>query len=292
MLKSMTGFGKSSFENEKKKIIVEIKSLNSKQLDTNFKIPNLFKEKEIDLRSVVSQRLQRGKIEVYISFEYKDDENVASLNSEAIKNYYDQIRHIASDYRIPEPQDPWHVLLDLPDTLKTEKQELDEKEWEEAESIFEKAIEELDRFRIQEGKAMEKDITGKIDFIMNKLNEVKKIDKSRVDSVKERMDKYFEEYFNDKDKIDPTRYEQEVVYFLDRLDINEEIVRLENHCTYFLDSLKEEESVGKRLNFISQEMNREINTIGAKANDSALQKNVVQMKESLEKIKEQVMNVL
>jgi len=288
----MTGFGKASFENEKMKIIVEIKSLNSKQLDMNFKIPNLFKEKEINLRTLVSQKLQRGKVEVYISFEYKDDENVASINPDAVKNYYHQIKSIGDEYRLPGIKNPWQVIMNLPDVLKTEKKELDEHEWEETESIFLQAIDELDSFRLQEGKAMEKDIKNQVDFILAKNNEIKALDKSRVNTIKDRINKYFDEYMQDKDKIDPSRYEQEVVYFLDRLDINEELVRLENHCNYFIDSLNEDQSVGKRLNFIGQEMNREINTLGSKANDAQLQKDVVQMKESLERIKEQVMNVL
>jgi uncharacterized protein (TIGR00255 family) len=287
----MTGFGKCSLDSDDRKAVIEIKSLNSKQLDMNFKLPSLFKDKELELRNLLSARLQRGKIEIYLYYESYLTDQPTGINQLIIEKYHQQLEQLTRETGIPALADPLSVIMRLPDVLKQEKPELDEAEWKEVKNCFEKALDELDKFRVQEGKAMEEDFVSRIGMIRDHKEEISKLDVARLNKVKDRVKSNLE-LFIPLDKIDPNRFEQEVVYYLEKMDITEELVRLENHCAYFLETLQQEGPVGKKMNFIAQEMGREINTIGSKANDSNIQKLVVQMKDELEKIKEQGMNVL
>ncbi len=291
MIKSMTGFGKCSLDSDDRKAVIEIKSLNSKQLDMNFKLPTLFKEKELELRNLLSTRLQRGKVEIYLYYESYLTDQPTSINQAIIEKYQQQFEQLSREINIPAPADPLSVIMRLPDVLKQEKPELDEKEWKEIKGCLEKSLGDLDDFRLQEGKALEEDFLSRIGMIRDYKTQISGLDTARLNKVRGRIKSNLE-HFIPLDKIDPNRFEQEVVYYLEKLDITEELVRLENHCVYFLETMQQEGAVGKKLNFIAQEMGREINTIGSKANDAGIQKLVVQMKDELEKIKEQGMNVL
>lgn len=290
MLKSMTGFGHSVFENNQKRVYIEIKTLNSKQLDLNIKIPVLYREKEIALRNVISQRIQRGKTDVVFFTEIKSSELSSIINEEMVKQYFMQLEKIRVESGIENFPDPLSIILRMPDVIKNSKEELCEEEWEKIESSFNLAIDELDTFRVQEGKMIEKEFITRIEYILKLLASVEKFEKLRISVIKSRIQKSFTELLNESD-FDKNRFEQELLYYIEKMDISEEKARLKNHCEYFIKSMKEDAS-GKKLGFIAQEIGREINTLGSKANDSEIQKIVVQMKDELEKIKEQLMNVL
>ncbi len=292
MLKSMTGFGKATGEFENKKITVELKSLNSKQADIFAKIPSLYKEKEMELRNMLAKALNRGKIELSLWIDQNDVEKNMHLNKSAITGYYNQLSEIAESLnRDIKNEQILDVIMRLPDVMKTEIKELDEKEWLVIKQTVENAISEIEKFRIQEGNILGKDFKQRIKQIENLLSQIEPFAKSRIEKVIERIRQNLKENLKDVD-VDNNRFEQELIYYIEKLDITEEKVRLANHCSYFTETMNEDDSQGKKLGFIAQEIGREINTIGSKANHSEIQKIVVRMKDELEKIKEQVLNVL
>lgn len=291
MIKSMTGYGKAECEFQSKKLTIEIKSLNSKQLDLNLKLPSLFKEKEIDIRNEISRELVRGKVELTVSSDSNSEDAVACINTPLLKNYYKQLTEISGELNLSVPEDIIATLLRLPDVLKSEKQEVSDEDWARLMKSISGAIKATDDFRRQEGKALEKDIAERINLISKLAVNLEVFEKQRTEKVKQKIRQSLTELVS-PDKIDENRFEQELIYYIEKLDITEEKVRLANHCSYFLETSKEEEPSGKKLGFIAQEIGREINTIGSKANDSEMQKIVVKMKDELEKIKEQINNIL
>lgn len=291
MIKSMTGFGKAVTGTPQKKITVEIKSLNSKQLDINIKLPWLYKDKESEIRNLIGKRLGRGKIDAAIFVDTINDETVPIINKAAVKNYYDQLCDIAWELDLQLDNAVLDTIMRLPDVLKTDRQELDEEEWKLVMEIIEEALEQVEKYRIEEGAAIEADFRRAILAIWSLLGEVAALDGARIERIRIRMENSLSEFFANN-TIDKNRFEQELIYYIEKLDINEEKVRLGKHLDYFLEKLEEPSPNGKILNFISQEMGREINTIGSKANDAEIQKLVVMMKDELEKIKEQTLNVL
>lgn len=291
MIKSMTGFGKAVCELPTKKVHIEIKSLNSKQLDLNIRIPPIYREKELDIRSEMARQLQRGKVDVVIFVETMIPDKITQLNEQVISNYYQQLSSISSKLGIENNTDFLRVILPLPDTLKVEQTELDETEWEQVLVAINQAIESIDRFRMQEGKVLEADISARASVIAMLLEQVPQFEKLRLERIKSRIRENLAE-LAEKNKMDENRFEQELIYYIEKLDVSEEKVRLENHIKYFFETLKENDPVGKKLGFITQEMGREINTLGSKANDTDMQRLVIQMKDELEKIKEQTLNAL
>ncbi len=286
----MTGYGKKTIQLPTKKITLEIKSLNSKNLDLNVRIPSYYKEKELEVRKTISTHLRRGKIDFSIYVEMTADESLTSINSALVRNYMQQLRNILQS-GVTNDVELLQMAVRMPDALKTEREELDEAEWEIISSGISEVIEKLIDYRTEEGKAMDADFRKSIQTIFNLLEEVKILDTERLNSIRTRLDKVIEE-IKSKNQVDRNRFEQEVLFYLEKMDINEEKVRLASHLEYFLKTLDGPESNGKKLGFISQEMGREINTTGAKANFAPMQKIVIQMKNELEQIKEQVLNVL
>lgn len=285
----MTGFGKASKEFTNKTVSVEIRSLNSKGVDLNLRLSSTFRDKEHEVKSEITRLLERGKIDLSVYIENKIEEAPVQINSALAKQYYEQVKNLARE--LNEPTD--HILsyvLKMPDVLKSERKEPDENEWKEISSVILLAIEELNKFRTDEGRSIEKDFETRIGNIQTCLNKITDMDAGRVQSVRERITRNLNEVIG-QDKIDKNRFEQELIFYIERLDINEEKVRLKTHLDYFIKTMKEPAG-GRKLNFIAQEIGREINTIGSKANDAAMQKMVVEMKDELEKIKEQTNNVL
>lgn len=290
MLLSMTGFGKASCEVNNKKLTIEIRSLNSKQLDYNSRIPGYYREKEIEIRNLLSAMVIRGKVDFTMYSEVNNAEAAAEINTDVVKAYYKQLSQIANEIGIDTPTDLLASIMRLPDTLKNDHEVLDESEWEVIKTTIIEAINQLIAFRQQEGVALAKDIATRIENIKNLLAEVPKYETARITRIKERIKTDLLEFIK-PDSINQDRFEQEMIFYIEKLDITEEKVRLANHCEYFLNTMQQE-AAGRQLGFIAQEMGREINTLGSKANDSELQKIVVCMKDELEKIKEQVLNVL
>jgi uncharacterized protein (TIGR00255 family) len=287
----MTGYGKANCELPERTVTVELKSLNGKQVDVYLRMPNIYREKESEIRNIINLSLKRGKIECLISVESFDSEKSACINKEVVKSYYSQLMEIQDELKIRDKEPIIQTILRLPESLKADKEELDEKEWEALKSTLNQAIDQLEGFRQQEGSILEKDILKRIGSIEKLLSKLDKFEDTRTGKIKERLQNNLHEFFN-KDVIDKNRFEQELIYYLEKLDITEEKVRLQNHCSYFRQVVKEDQHSGKKLGFLCQEIGREINTIGSKANDFELQKLVVLMKDELEKIKEQLMNVL
>jgi uncharacterized protein (TIGR00255 family) len=291
MIKSMTGYGKAIVETPHKKITIEIKSLNSKQLDLNLKLPWLYKEKEPEIRNLISQKLDRGKIDLSIYFDMHDEEVTTAINKSAVKSYYRQFEDIASELKINLDDQIFTAIMKLPDTLKTDKLEIPEEEWNMAKSKISESINMLDLYRIEEGNSILADLKKCIGNILSMLRSVETFEEGRIKKVRERLISLLDEYVG-RENIDKNRFEQELIFYLEKFDINEEKVRLKTHCDYFLETISTPAPNGKILNFITQEIGREINTIGSKANDASIQKLVVMMKDDLEKIKEQTMNIL
>ena len=289
MLKSMTGFGKATKEFEKRTVNVEIRSLNSKGMDLSFRLSNSYREFELELRSEITRMLERGKVDLSVYVESKSLETPVEINSGLAKEYYKKIKQLASELNEPAT-DVLYQVLKMPDVLKSERKEPDENEWKEIKTVIAEAVESLNKFRIIEGKSIEKDFTDRLGVIQNCLGKIIELDKSRLAAIKDRIKGNLNEVIG-SDKIDANRFEQELIYYIEKLDINEEKVRLKTHLDYFLSTMKEP-SGGRKLNFIAQEIGREINTIGSKANHAEMQKLVVLMKDELEKIKEQTSNVL
>ncbi|MEA1887179.1 MAG: YicC/YloC family endoribonuclease [Bacteroidota bacterium] len=290
MIKSMTGYGASFTETPEKKITVELRSLNSKQTDINTKMPWYYKEKEIEIRSRISHGLTRGKADLLITVDAIDDQSLPSLNKAAIKSYYNQLIDVAGELYIENRKELLSIIMKLPETLKSDKQTISEEEWELITGLLDRAIAELDKFRIEEGKSIEKDLRDKINLIESYIDKILPYEEERIDKIRKKINNSLEQL--ESESIDRDRFEQELIYYLEKFDINEEKVRLKKHCDYFIQTLESESNNGKKLGFISQEIGREINTLGSKANDAGIQKIVVMMKDELEKIKEQLMNVL
>lgn len=287
----MTGYGKAECLLADKKLTVEIKSLNSKQLDSNTRLPTLYKEKELEIRQLIASELERGKVECSFYYELSGEAPSATINGAVVKNYYQQLYKISGELGLEASLELLSTVMRMPDTIRTEKADLEEGEWKLVKEGLGKALEQVEIFRSQEGAAMEKDLRHRVAGISRRLEQVTGYEQERIDLVRERMAKHLDEFLK-KDSVDENRFEQELIFYIEKLDISEEKVRLSNHCDYFLETLDEQGPVGKKLGFISQEMGREINTLGSKANHKELQKLVVEMKDELEKIKEQILNVL
>ena len=279
----MTGYGKSVLQLPSKKITIELKSLNSKNLDLNTRIPSKYREKEIHIRRQLAKELVRGKIDISLFAEITAEELTTQINKEIVQQYLTQLKEISDE------SDLLSVAMRLPDVLKIEREELDEYEWKDIEIAIGEGIMQLKKFRSDEGMVLKADFIFRIETIKNDLKTVMDLDDERLVAVRERLLKAISEL---EITADENRFEQEMIYYLEKLDITEEKVRLNNHLDYFLEELDSDVSNGKKLGFISQEIGREINTIGSKANFAPMQKLVVQMKDELEKIKEQLLNVL
>ncbi len=292
MILSMTGFGKAVKVYNNKRITAEIKSLNSKQLDLSIRLPQAYREMELDLRNDVAKALCRGKVDVFIFSEPIDGTASACINVESLKQYKLQIENMSKELNVPEPTDWYATLLRLPDALKSDlgNAEIDDDEKNVIKQIVDEAIVALNSFRLQEGKRLECFFAEKINIIQQLLNDVAPYEEARIEKIKARI-------LDSLSKIegleyDKNRFEQELIFYIEKLDITEEKIRLQNHLNYFIDTMSNGDGQGKKLGFISQEMGREINTMGSKANQAELQKIVVGMKDNLEQIKEQVLNVL
>ena len=281
----MTGFGKHIIQLPTKKITVELKSLNSKNLDINVRMPSIYREKELELRKIIAQGLLRGKVDFGLFVEITGDETTSEVNEGVVKQYMKQLKAIAEgdDLKLLE------MALRLPDSLKTDRDEIDESEYEAILKSLEMALEDLNKFRSAEGAVLEKDFEDRIATMTAFLKQIDELDPERLASIRPRLEKAVKDL---KTEVDANRFEQELMYYLEKYDITEEKVRLANHLKYFSDTLGSERSNGKKLGFISQEIGREINTIGSKANYAPMQQIVVQMKDTLEKVKEQMLNVL
>lgn len=286
----MTGFGKTDADIPGKKISVEIRTLNSKQTDINIKMPWFYKEKEIEIRNMLSKTLERGKVDFSIYVDNMGDQTVPKINKEVVKNYYTQLTEVAGELYIDSPDQLLSIIMRFPETLRSERLQLDEEEWKVLKKLIADALKMVDSYRLDEGKALLVDISAHIRNIEALLKEIEPFEEDRIKSVKERL--MVAQNQSGTEDIDMNRFEQELIYYLEKLDLNEEKVRLKKHCEYFIETAASKESNGKKLGFISQEIGREINTIGSKANNASIQKLVVRMKDELEKIKEQVLNIL
>lgn len=285
MIQSMTGYGKSILQLPSKKITIEIKSLNSKNLDLHARVPSSYREKELELRNQIAQSLSRGKVDFNLYIEVTGEATQTKVNQEVVKEYMKQLQTVSEGDDI----DLLKMAIRLPDALKTEREEIDPAEYEKIVSGVEEALAAINEYRTDEGKTLETDFHQRVTNIDSLLDQVVAMDPERVEHVKERLHKAVSEI---KETVDENRFEQELIYYLEKYDITEEKVRLKNHLDYFKETLEKPISNGKKLGFISQEIGREINTIGSKANYAPMQQLVVQMKDELEKIKEQALNVL
>jgi uncharacterized protein (TIGR00255 family) len=282
----MTGFGKATLQLPTKKITVEIKSLNSKGLDLNTRMPSVFREMELGLRNQLSLRLERGKIDFSLYIEATGEETSSKINVPIIRGYINQMKAVIPN---ADETELMKMAVRMPDALKTEREEIDENEWKKIQTVIDEAIENIAQFRKDEGVSLEKEFLHRIANIMTLMNNAVAYDAERVQTVKTRLRTALDEL---KENVDENRFEQELIFYLEKYDITEEKVRLENHLNYFIETLAGTEANGRKLGFITQEMGREINTMGSKSNHTEMQKLVVMMKDELEKIKEQVLNVL
>ena len=291
MIQSMTGYGKAVVAFKEKKIHVEIKSLNSKQLDLNTRIAPLYREKEMEMRQMVAEALIRGKVDMSVWVEKDMAVDPTPINAQLVENYYQQIKTISEKTGIPAPEDWFYTLLRMPDVMtKTDVEELDDEEWAVVKGGVAEALKNLVDFRIQEGAALQKKFAEKIDNIAKLMGEIEPFEKSRVEKIKARIIDGLQQI--PSAEYDKNRLEQELIYYIEKLDISEEKQRLANHLKYFRDTMNEPAGQGKKLGFIAQEMGREINTTGSKSNQAEMQNIVVKMKDELEQIKEQVLNAL
>jgi len=289
MILSMTGYGKADAEFQNKKITVEIKSLNSKQFDVNLRIPSIYKDKEFDIRNKLLQTIERGKIDFTILIDVSEKSQNGKINANAVENYHEEIKAIAQHLKLNEPADWFSILLRLPDIIKTEVTELDEEEWKKVDQTIDRALSAFTQFRIQEGKMLEQVFIEKINNISALSKEIEKYESERIDKIKARTQESLRKL---EIAYDENRFEQEMIFYIERLDISEEKARLSNHLNYFSETMTNEKSQGKKLGFIVQEIGREVNTLGSKSNHAAMQKIVVEMKDELEQVKEQILNVL
>ncbi|MEZ0007732.1 uncharacterized protein (TIGR00255 family) [Flavobacterium sp. 28YEA47A] len=285
MIQSMTGFGKATLQLPNKKITVEIKSLNSKSLDLNVRTPYVYREMELTLRNQIAQKLERGKVDFSLFIEITGEETSSKINVPIVKAYINQLRQVVDG----DDTELLKMAVRMPDALKTEREELDENEWKTIQGVINQGLENIQEFRTSEGIALEKEFLIRIGNILALMKETVALDGERIETVKNRLKTAIEEL---NVNVDENRFEQELIFYLEKYDITEEKVRLENHLNYFMETLAGNEANGRKLGFITQEIGREINTMGSKSNHAQMQKLVVQMKDELEKIKEQVLNVL
>ncbi|WP_090626755.1 YicC/YloC family endoribonuclease [Parapedobacter indicus] len=291
MIKSMTGYGIGAKDNQKVKYTVEIKSLNSKFLELTLRLPKAFSDKELTLRSECSRLIERGKVNVTVTVEYVDQTAAAAtINTELLKNYFRQLEVVANELNT-DRGNLFELALNMPEVISHNEEEADEEEAAMLLGAFQEAIAGLDRFRKDEGAVLKHDLSTRTQDILRLLTEVEAVETDRIPLIRDRISQYMDETVG-KENVDMNRFEQELIFYIDKLDITEEKVRLRSHCNYFLQALDAADANGKKLGFISQEMGREINTLGSKANHAGIQQIVVRMKEELEKIKEQLLNVL
>lgn len=289
-VKSMTGYGKAERQAEGKKISVEIRSLNSKQMDLSVRMPSVYREKEYELRNRLTKRLQRGKADVQVCVETVDGRRGVPINMPLFKGYYEQLSGLARELGVGETSDNLlTAILKLPEVMQAEKTEVDAAEWQALDEAVEEALDRLDAFRTQEGRVLIADMLQRVDRIEACKDQVVPYEKQRIEVIKARIR---DNIRNMDIAVEQNRFEQELIFYVEKLDITEEKVRLQNHCDYFRQVSASEENPGRKLGFIAQEMGREINTLGSKANDTDIQRLVVRMKDELEKIKEQVLNLL
>jgi uncharacterized protein (TIGR00255 family) len=286
MIQSMTGFGKATLQLPSKKITIEVKSLNSKGLDLNVRMPSLYREMELGLRNQIALKLERGKVDFSIFIESTAEQTTTKVNVPIVKAYINQLREVYAD---ADETELMKMAVRMPDTMKIERDEIDENDWVQIQTVIEEALQNILNFRKDEGKSLENEFQLRIGNIRQYMNEALALDPERVQAIKDRLQTAIAEL---KVNVDENRFEQELIYYLEKLDITEEKVRLTNHLDYFLETINGTEANGRKLGFITQEMGREINTMGSKSNHAQMQKLVVQMKDELEKIKEQVLNVL
>ncbi len=290
MIKSMTGFGKGEATVDDKKIRVELRSLNSKQLDLSIKLPGKYRAAEAEMRSIITRELQRGKVDCFVSFEAATAETSAHINREAFKAYAKELREVCAENAVIADSDYFlKAILRMPDVITSEEREVSEAELAAIIEATKAACDELNNFRIQEGAILIADLLGRIDLIEKYRHEVEQFEGARVETIKNRIRENIEKL---QLEVDNNRLEQEMIFYIEKLDITEEKVRLDNHCNYFREVAAEEEAPGRKLGFIAQELGREINTMGSKSNEANMQRLVVKMKDELEKIKEQVLNIL
>ena len=290
MIKSMTGYGKAEQIYLTKRIVVEVKTLNSKQLDLSVKLPQEIRSQELEYRNMVANTLQRGKVDVMISITDTNVEQNTHIEKEVIASYLKQVKEISEEYNIPQSSDLAMLLFKMPGIFVTPEQQYDETFFEKIKETLQDALDMTDSFRRQEGEILKQDLMKRKNLIMQYLNEVTPYENNRHDNIKNKLVKNLTE-LTQSGKYDENRFEQELIFYLEKLDITEEKVRLAKHCSYYEDTI-DEEGAGKKLGFIAQEMGREINTLGSKANDADIQRLVVKMKDELEKIKEQLFNIL
>lgn len=291
MLQSMTGFGKATGEYKGKNIVVEVKSLNSKQADISTRITGLYREKDIEIRNDIAQKLYRGKIDFALYFENAGKETTTQINQASFESYTNQIKQIASNINLELPHNWFEIVLRMPDVLKSEVVELEEEEWIYVKGIISNALDELINYRQAEGAVLKEVLKNNINTIHNLLQEVAPYETERVEKIRAKLEENLQS-LSEKFDFDQNRLEQELIYYIEKLDVNEEKVRLQTHLDYFLETLENEATPGKKLGFIAQEIGREINTLGSKSNHSEMQKIVVLMKDELEQVKEQMLNIL
>jgi uncharacterized protein (TIGR00255 family) len=287
----MTGYGKAECILPDKKLSIEIKSLNSKQMDTNARLPSLYKEKELEIRRLISSELERGKVECSFYYELSEDAASGTINGPVVKSYYEQLYKISGELGLETSLELLSTAMRMPDTIRTEKPELKENEWGNVKSALKQALAHVTDFRTQEGRSLDADLRQRVEAISEKLTRIEKYEEERISQIRERIGNNLASYLK-KEDLDENRFEQELIFYIEKLDISEEKVRLSNHCKYFLETMEDQKPAGKKLGFISQEMGREINTLGSKANHAEIQKLVVEMKDELERVKEQILNVL
>lgn len=295
MIKSMTGFGKSAATAGQRVITIEIRALNSKQLDVSTRIPALLREKEGEIRSEIARSLERGKVDFIITVENTAEAAVNGINKALAKKYFEEISQLASEFGLKPGTEVLPEILNMPDVMTGNRDSLPDDDWALVRAAIGDAIVRTNQFREEEGQLLGKDMLARIELIMNLLKQVEPFEKSRIVNLRERFERNKDEFIETsgtKEKFDENRFEQEIFWYLEKLDITEEKLRLGKHCNYFAESLASDESNGRKLGFISQEIGREINTLGSKAYDADMQRIVVQMKDELEKIKEQIGNVL
>ena len=286
----MTGYGKAIAELPNKKVTIEIKSLNSKQFDLFTRPPGIYREKEIALRNALARLLERGKVDLSMNVEVISKDVSSKIDHNVVRQYHEEIRKLSQEMNVPQPEDWLSMLLRLPDVMKQDTEELDDEEWTTIEKAINQAVGEVNRFRRQEGEMLAKVLTEKILSIRSLLAAVEPFEAERTEKIKSRI---LEGLSNlESVDYDKNRFEQEMIYYIEKLDVNEEKTRLAHHLDYFIETLNDSHSQGKKLGFIAQEIGREINTLGSKSNQSGMQRIVVQMKDELEQIKEQILNIL
>lgn len=291
MIRSMTGYGKAECLLPDKKLTIEVRSLNSKQLDTSTRLPAMYKEKDLEIRQIIAGGLDRGKIECSLSYDLSEDASAGTINEPVVKSYYEQLYRISGELGLEASLELLSTVMRMPDTIRTDRSELEDEEWEAVKDGLQQALRQVNGFRHQEGEALDRDLRKRVASISKNLRGVEQLESERMERIRERIGNNLSEFLK-KEELDENRFEQELIYYLEKLDISEEKVRLANHCKYFLETMENNGPVGKKLGFISQEMGREINTLGSKANHAEIQRLVVEMKDELERIKEQILNIL